>query len=492
MKKHDNYFKIRFSLYTIFILSLFPILILGIYNHPCADDYMYGADCRNVIDAGGTFLDVIKTAFHVVVGYWQGWQGTYSSIFLMNLQPGLYDESLYALTTPIMLTMLCGGTMLFLYVFLHKYCGLETQTVWFVGIFLLLVTIQTMAVPVQGLYWYNGAVHYMFMYGCMLYLFACILLFMKSQKKIGKCIYFLLVTFLSFICAGGNYVTALTGLLLYLLIFFLFLVRKKWKIWPVIFPFFLYVGGFVINVIAPGNSVRQARFEQPSIIGSIKMSFEFAFQCIDEYLNLPIFIMLLICVPILIWKLDEAKFKYYHPLLTLVGSYCFFSAMFEPTSFAEGKMPAGRICNILQAFLYLILLLNIVNIVGWSKKRIKNTVVISQEFKIQLEEYGRRFAKTFMLLGVFGLLVMGMSFYGTKSVSVKAAKSLFSGEAAKYDKEYKARIELFQNSKGKDVVVKSFKVKPELLYFSDMSSKADHWNNAGVSRYYQLKSVVRE
>lgn len=492
MQRRDNYFKIRVSIYVGFILSLLPIMVLGVYNHPCADDYMYGAACRNVIDAGGSFLDVIKTACNVVVNYWYGWQGTYSSIFFMNLQPGLYREGLYALTTPIMLTMLCGGTILFLYALLHKYCGLEKQTVWFMSIFLLLVTIQAMTVPVQGLYWYNGAVHYMFMYGCMLYLFACILLFMKCSKKIGKCIYFLFITFFSFVCAGGNYVTALTGLLLYLLVFFLFSVRKKWQIWQVIIPFFIYVGGFCINVTAPGNAVRQARFEQPSIMGSIKMSFEFALQCIDQFLNLPVLIMLLVCVPILVWKLDETKFKYYPPLLTLVGSYCLFSAMFEPTSFAEGKMPAGRILNILQASLYLILLLNTANIVGWAKQYVKKTVTFSENLKFSWEEEGKQFSKMFLILGLFAFLVLGVSLYGTKSVSVKATQSLVSGEAAEYDAECKARIELYVRSKGKDVVVKSFKVKPELLYFTDMSKKADNWNNIGVSRYYQLKSVVRE
>lgn len=72
----------------ILIVSLFPLLCLSFYNVPSADDFNYSVYTMNVLSHQGigAFLSGIGK---MLITTYQNWQGTYSAIVLMALQPSV-------------------------------------------------------------------------------------------------------------------------------------------------------------------------------------------------------------------------------------------------------------------------------------------------------------------------------------------------------------------------------------------------------------------
>ena len=81
-----------------FLASMIDIWALSFYTGPCCDDDTYGVQTHGAWKAAGSLLAVLKAALDTTAEYWPEWQGTYSSIFLMALSPGILNEKLYFLT----------------------------------------------------------------------------------------------------------------------------------------------------------------------------------------------------------------------------------------------------------------------------------------------------------------------------------------------------------------------------------------------------------
>ena len=81
-----------------FLASMVPVWALSFYTVPGCDDYTYGVKTHGAWKAAGTLTAVLRAALETTLEYWQEWQGTYSSIFLMTLSPGILDEKWSILT----------------------------------------------------------------------------------------------------------------------------------------------------------------------------------------------------------------------------------------------------------------------------------------------------------------------------------------------------------------------------------------------------------
>ena len=68
----------------IFIFSLIPLLHIGLYAHAAGDDYAYGLAAHLCWKETHSLPAVIQTVFENTKSYYQTWQGTWSSIFLLR------------------------------------------------------------------------------------------------------------------------------------------------------------------------------------------------------------------------------------------------------------------------------------------------------------------------------------------------------------------------------------------------------------------------
>jgi hypothetical protein len=98
-------------LVVIFIVTLIPIIIISVYNHPLGDDLSYSMGVHNAIISGGSVFAVFQAAWGTVVNIYMSWQGTYSAVFLMSFQPGVFAEGAYAIVPLIMIGFLIFSTL---------------------------------------------------------------------------------------------------------------------------------------------------------------------------------------------------------------------------------------------------------------------------------------------------------------------------------------------------------------------------------------------
>lgn len=462
-------------LLAVLFASIIPLVMAGAYDVPSNDDYSFAADAHVAYVNTGSVLQAIREAFRqAVTSYWT-WQGTYSAIFLMALQPAVFGLHCYRVTPIIMLLGLIIGIFslilsLFDHVFhLKKTVGLSTAAV------ASMLCIQMMPSPAEGLYWYNGAIYYTFFHGIAMLSFALLVLFI-SRGGTGKLAGLIV---LELFLAGGNYTTALCSAIIWLSTILLLVLRKnrKWKI--LLIPFCLFLIGFAANIIAPGNAVRQGQMiHTPNVFGDILASFRDGIRFGVKWFQYPL-LGAAIFLFFLFWPyLEECEFSFSMPAIVTIYSFCLFSALFCPPEYAMGSSGPLRLKDI-QYYSYIILvLLNVFYWTGWIHKKSKRPVS------------GKRGN---MLIIVSGCLCMLLCMFYLKTgayTSFEAIGLLRSDEGKAYYDAAESRLEILEDPNILDAEIQPYPCTPYLIYHGDVTTDPKHYVNESVAAFYGKTSVV--
>ena len=84
-------------LIIIFILSLIPLYYIAGYAHPSVDDYFYGAETAQIWHNTHSLGQVLQKSFVLMKDSYITWQGNFTAIFLMRLQPAIFGENYYVI-----------------------------------------------------------------------------------------------------------------------------------------------------------------------------------------------------------------------------------------------------------------------------------------------------------------------------------------------------------------------------------------------------------
>ncbi|MFQ8702558.1 MAG: DUF6056 family protein [Eisenbergiella sp.] len=472
--------------FLIYLISLVPIVILGFYNFPCADDLGYSIYTRHAWLDTHSIFSVLKAACQKVAESYHTWQGTWSSIFLMALQPGVFGEKWYGVTVLLMTGVMSVSVFyLFHCIFVRWLGGRKAISIAAASI-VLLVAIQCMVDKTQAFFWYNGAVHYILPQSGLFVLMGIVLsLAMLSEHKARKKqMLFAAGNLLTALIGGGNYVTGLEcGIWLATAVLLLVLSKRgEWKKTAVFLG--VWALSFGINAAAPGNFVRESEFAyRPGVIRSILQSF---YYCLDfvfqQWMGWEIVVLLFLIAPFVCKGIQDysGKFQFRYPLLVVGYSFCILSSMFTPSVFASGIPGAGRIYNIIYLTHLLLLVINMIYLYGWYWVRYGGK---------KMEE---RHLLTFRL-AAFG--AAGFIFGITAAVnidtytSVSAVASILSGEAAEYQRQQEERLLILENPKISDAVLREFSEKPYLLFYEDIEEDTGNWKNLRMSSYYRKNTI---
>lgn len=483
--------------------SLVPLLYLARYAVPGCDDYTYGIATHGAWIADHSLLSVLKAAFATTVEYWRRWQGTYASIFLMTLSPGILDERWYFLTTFLMAGMLCVSLGVLLRVVLKGYvCGADaaaggvrpgkeakdqSRRIALCTLVLLFLSLQTMVAPSDGLYWYNGALHYVFMESVLFFQAAVLLQFCRSQGR-GRAVWFGLSVLLAAVLGGANLLTGLQSCILtaFLAAYVLWKKKGSWRF------FLLLVGcvnlaGFALNVLAPGNAVRETTAEGMGAFRAIVLSFYWAAVFVTEWMTPIVLAGFLLLLPV-VWKLVSGSgARFFWPPAALLVSYCVFAAMFTPTLFATSSEGPDRCKNVMRIVLYLLAFLNLVNTLGWLKSN-REKGLPCRLLDMAQEGYAVWLLCASLAVGLLFLLPADKNRY----TSISALRSLANGEAARYYEENERRIALYRDRSLPDVTIEPLTARPYLLFKEDVGNEGspDYWINISIVDYYQKNSVT--
>lgn len=474
---------------SVVVASIVPLVWISKYNCPSADDFSYAISTVKVWNSTHSIVELLKSAIDTSILYWNEWQGLYSSAFLLSLQPAIFGSTYYVYSGIIMLTLIIGSIVGFCFYFLkhlYKRTFLESLTI---GMVISFLTIQFMPSCVEGLYWFNGTMNYGFFF-CILLLLCCTLIELQSSSSRFKdSLLFVSCIFEVFVLEGGNHVTALMGVVFVISVFVACYKRNKRKTVCNLIIVCVAIACIYMNVSSPGTVIRQNSLndisERIGVVKTIIASIEEAAYNIGTWLGLKEIVLTVFCLPILFPMItyirENYRFKFRYPAVVIILSVAWLAIMYCPPFYAMNWPGSGRLINVVWYCFVILWFINIIYILGWLQENILKDV------NLKIEILNWKYLSTVVVLSIAMLLC-----YGKESWGYKAFIELYLGGPQIYAEEFLEREKKILSSKGEDVEVSAYSVKPELIYFDDIVEDKNDWRNQAVSAYYGLKSIKIE
>lgn len=462
-------------LLILFLVTLVPIGLVSAYDRMDFDDYDYSVLTHAAVRDDGSVLGLLRAAGQTVSDTYQNWQGTYSAVFLFSLQPAIWGQRWYAVTPWILI----GALVLGLGCFTHAIFVValrQNRRVWLlVWMLTSILCVQFPRDPSEGFFWYNGGMFYTFFFGLLLIWLALIVDLANRQHRSRTAIWLrgVALALLGGIIAGGNYPTAL--LLGVLLVgYLLWSVLNHGAILPVlILSLVVYGIGFALNVLAPGNSVRQALLEQQTPIRAVLSSITGTpVRLLGQLLRHPGVpaMLLLVWTPLSVVLVQRVERRFRLPLLIPVASFLMLAAMFTPSYYAMSNAGSYRLWNIVMFAFYLLLMLNIFYFIGWWKRRFPESYGKTLAF-LQL---WKRLAPVYLLLTVCLSLAfsgVGPSFGIEREspTSVRALEALQDGSAKAYAEAFDRQADAIEQCTCGEALVQPIPEPCTLLPDGDLT-----------------------
>ena len=331
---------------------------------------------------------------------------------------------------------------------------------WALALLVCFAFIEGMPAPVEGLYWFNGAMNYL-PYFSLAVLNAGLtfgLCFAPQLTRKQRTLYCAAGVVIGFIISGGH-----------------------------------QVAGLLINVTAPGTRVRTTGFAGAGFVEAVLKSFVLAALEWVRWLDVPLLCLLvLLALPLRYLaqssSLSDRVFR--HPLAGAAVTFILMWAMIFLPSYTMGGIGAGRLLNVVWMTFILGLAVTEFLLFGWLE-RIRG-VCLTPAIR-QLGKAGKR------LPLVCAAMLVCMACIGSHTVkegqdnhfatTLEAAYELADGEAARFAKVLDEREAILTDTDQPDVVIRPLteEERPWLLFYTDVAPGPDLW---GLTPYYSKNSVT--
>ena len=495
-------------LMDLFALSLVPMLVLGFYDWPSADDFSMALQPHlYYVEHGGFFGTVWASLEKSWVVYSQ-YEGYFFSIMLTCICPAVFGEGWYALTPFLILGMLIFGVSYFfdaLFVRAWKLNRDLSRIASVVTLFLMIHCIEKGGTRVEAFYWYSGAINYTFTFGMAFFWLGLIIRSVYEENAPARKRKLFWAVFWGFWMGGANYLTALELAICSVLILIIWFMVKRGKftlegadegqtkafgrVW---IPAVMNLIGFACSCFSPGNVVRSAETQHYGAVKAVMLSLYSTFDVmVNDMMRWEVLVALLLLIPVF-WTMGAGmKQKLQHPVLFSLFAYLLVSSNVTPPYYAVANIGAGRLRVLAWMELVFMLVLTVFYLTVWARQRIAANVTKSDAADGRFSETASMLIAmllAFLLAGSVLCVIPDEHYYSVTS----AAADLLDGIAKGYKEENLARLELFKDESITDVTLKPYDNKPELLIFMDITHDRSDWLNAAVSKYYGKKSVAVE
>ena len=500
--------RLSYLLIVIYALSLIPVLVIGKYDYPSADDFSMGLGTRLVYEATGSLLAVAGKILSETVRYYRTWIGYFTSCLFTTVSPATFGEAWYALTPAVILLTLHVGVAVFFYALMEKALGMNRYARRCMTVLALFLMVQRMpegSLRVEAFYWYSGAGNYTLTFSAGLLYLAFYVLSVCGVRSKNRSLFLVLACIMGFLAGGGNYLSALSFAVVSVL-FVVYLVKRKiGRLLPAAF----YLCGFAVSCLSPGNRIRGGEAEGYGALKSILLSLYYTLSYpLNQWMNWAVLLILALAGVIFWMGFAEIEFSganakaggaaasekagetvrgaaapqkagsgaqavqlgFTAPFPAAVLAYGIVSCVVTPALYAQGNMDAGRIQSTFWLHAVLVLLLLEWYLVGGLYRRFSKEQNASAASCLRNGAGG--FVRAILLFFiVFSLLAVkgNPDFYtGTSAVS-----ELLDGSAAQYGRENEERLRILKNPREQDAVLPRYTVQPNLLYFEDVSEDPD-------------------
>lgn len=474
-------------------LLLVPVFVLAAFARPSADDFIYAARTHAVIQQYGFDLPrLLKAAWDTNVYYYENWQGLYVSGFTLAFQPAIFGNKWYGFT------IICVLLPLFFCLYALARCVVlrlapaQKRLPWALALLLTFAFIEGMPAPVEGLYWFNGAMNYLPYFSlAVLNAGLAFALCFRTQLGRGKITLFVAAGCLSsLVIGGGHQVAGLLNALVLLLATVLCARRRNFCQLP---AFLAAAAGLLVNVLAPGTRVRTSGFAGAGLIEATVKSFILAAMEWIRWLDVPLLCLLaLLALPLLHLArstvLPDRVFR--RPWLGAAVTFVLMWAMIFLPSYTMGGIGAGRLLNVVWMTFVLGLAATELLLLGWLE-RVRGISLHG------VEAFCRCHAKQLPLAA--GCMLVLMACIGSHTVkegqdsyfatSLEAAYELADGQATHYAAVLDEREAILTDESRLDVTIRPLNEdeRPWLLYYTDVKPGPDMW---GLTPYFCKQSVT--
>ena len=355
---------------ALLLASLVPLATLAPYAGPAADDFGYGTPVYFALQAGQGLSGALSALWENLRYTYANWQGTFSSVLLFSLQPGVFSSALYVITPFVMLAAILSPGFLAL----GLLRGADGRGRLLLGCVFGLVSVQLLPSPADGIYWWNGAVHYL-VFWCLgvLTVTLHVRLLRRERFGVGGAFLSALLCLLAFFAGGGNYSTALVlAVAEGVLIPAALAARSGWRtVTASVIIALCALGGLLFSAAAPGNAVRQATLTGLEPWPAIGASFQLAWDYLGRCLTPVTAGALLLCVPVFLWTVRDRDYLFPLPFLALPGCFCLYSALFTPPLYAMGRADISRMDNLFWLAGVFLLFGGACYLAGWLTERLQ-------------------------------------------------------------------------------------------------------------------------
>lgn len=503
------------TLICLLVLALVPMVAISAFDHSYADDWHYGVDAHLALEAGKGVAGAIAAAAAEVADTFFSWQGTYSAIFLMALQPGVWSEELYGVGAVAIMVALVASTFFASSVLVRDVLGGGRSAAVAAASAALLLQTQLMPSPVEGIWWYNAAIYYTFYHALMLTAAGLGIRLLRGGTRVraytpvGTALRSLLLVALAFVIAGGNFVTALVfGLLLAVGV--AAGVRRGNRRGLLLLPVLaVFVAGFAASMAAPGNAIRQETQFAGDALGVVPTLIKSGLAA-GEYLvlwtNGFLLLMLALVLPLLVRAARRSTCSFRYPGAALMGSFALFAASFTPTFYSMGYVGPGRVQNIRYDLFVILVMVCATWFAGWWVRRREqaaeakgapdgaeavpaDSLAPTAATPVPLA-YGR-FAAVVLVVLVLSVTALALDERHIDDlVSLSAARSLVTGEAVEYDAQIRERIERIEESPDAEVEVPFITTAPKVLFMGDIRDNMDTYINYRFAQWWSKDAIT--
>lgn len=510
--------RLSYLLIVIYALSLIPVLVIGKYDYPSADDFSMGLGTRLVYEATGSLFAVAGKILSETARYYRTWIGYFTSCLFTTVSPATFGEAWYALTPAVILLALHIGVAVFFYALMEKALGMNRYVRRCMTVLALFLMVQRMpegSLRVEAFYWYSGAGNYTLTFSAGLLYLAFYVLSVCGVRSKNRSLFLVLSCIMGFLAGGGNYLSALSFAVVSVL-FAIYLVNMKTRqgensrmgrlcVIGRLLPAAFYLCGFAVSCLSPGNRIRGGEAEGYGALKSILLSLYYTLSYpLNQWMNWAV-LLILALTGVIFWMgfaektegsgAQAVQLRFAAPFPAAVLAYGIVSCVVTPALYAQGNMDAGRIQSTFWLHAVLVLLLLEWYLVGGLYRRFSKEQNASAASCLQnvstapcLQNGAGGFVRAILLFFlVFSLLAVkgNPDFYtGTSAVS-----ELLDGSAAQYGRENEERLRILKNPGEQDVVLPRYTAQPNLLYFEDVSEDPGDWINQKMSEYYGKNSI---
>lgn len=491
---------------VVYVLLTIPMLVLGFYDFPSADDFSMALETHQAYVQTGSVLAAVVASLQKAWIVYSQYEGYFFSIILTNVCPSAFSEWLYFLTPFIILGMLTFGVLYFFDALFVRMWRLDkdlTNVAAMITLILMVHSLPKNGPRVEAFYWYSGAINYTFTFGMAFFWLGILLRAIYDEDAKARKRKLIWACFWGFWMGGANYLTALELAIISVLVLFICFMVKRGvfklvdgtdsnaigRIWiPTVFN----LVGFACSCFTPGNLVRSAETEHVGAVKSVFLSIYSTFDMmVNDMSRWELWVALILLVPIFWTMAGSLKVKFQHPFMFVLFSFLLVSSNMVPPFFAVGNIGAGRLKALGWMEYVVMIVLTLFYLTAWTRQHFEgvsnsavgtgNDVAISR-------------LTSFVIVVCLGFIVFGSGlsvipnhdYYSGSS----ALFAIADGSAGTYKEENNQRLSILRDDTVKDAELTEYSVHPDMLFYWDVTPDKNEWINTATAKYYEKDSVV--